>query len=228
MGHWFNRLIISIPFQMHTAWGRDSHDYLGLYFDPYYRSPHHTLTIPSQKRKHLVASVTAILSGIVVFKLGLTPMGLAVLLVTWCLMVASMIDIDHLLLPDCLTLPLLWTGLLLTLMSDITLVNTADSLLGVAIGYCALSLIGWAFKWITGKEGMGAGDYKLLAALGAWTGWQSLLTILFLASVAGLLAGLCLRCSKNTAPGQEIPFGPYLSIAGWLVLVFQFDNYLDF
>jgi leader peptidase (prepilin peptidase) / N-methyltransferase len=150
---------------------------------------------------------------------GLTPTGLA-----WCgfsaaLLALSMIDWDTTLLPDNMTLPLLWAGLLLAALK-ITNVTLESSVWGAAAGYFSLWLIYWVFKLVTGKEGMGYGDFKLFAAMGAWFGWQALIPIILMASVIGAIIGIALKFSSNLREGGYVPFGPFLGLAGFSALFF--------
>jgi leader peptidase (prepilin peptidase) / N-methyltransferase len=154
-----------------------------------------------------------------IWRWELTPTGLA-----WCgfsaaLLTLSMIDWDTTLLPDDITLPLLWAGLLLAALK-ITNVTLESSIWGAAAGYFSLWLIYWIFKLITGKEGMGYGDFKLFAALGAWFGWQALIPIILMASVIGAITGIALKFSSNLREGGYIPFGPFLGLAGFSALFF--------
>ena len=122
------------------------------------------------------------------------------------------------LLPDQLTLPLVWLGLLIN-MSD-TFISLQDAVLGAVFGYLTLWSIYWAFKLVTGKEGMGYGDFKLLAALGAWFGWQALPLIIILSSFAGAIIGVAVIVASKDKQSRPLPFGPYLAIAGWVYLVY--------
>ena len=136
---------------------------------------------------------------------------------TWTLIALTFIDLDKMLLPDQLTLPLLWAGLLLNLIGG--LAPLQDAVIGAIAGYLILWSLYWTFKLLTGKEGMGYGDFKLLAALGAWLGWQSLPLILILSSVVGAVVGISLMLLRRHQQGNPIPFGPYLAIAGWIALL---------
>jgi len=139
------------------------------------------------------------------------------LLLTWALVALSMIDFDTTLLPDSITLPLMWLGLLASLIPVFADVHSA--LIGAMAGYLALWLVFQAFKLFTGKEGMGFGDFKLLAALGAWLGWEQLPAIILLSSLTGAVIGIMLMVLVKHRRDQAIPFGPYLAIAGWLTLM---------
>ena len=136
---------------------------------------------------------------------------------TWTLIALTFIDLDKMLLPDQLTLPLLWAGLLLNLIGG--LAPLQDAVIGAIAGYLILWSLYWTFKLLTGKEGMGYGDFKLLAALGAWLGWQSLPLILILSSVVGAVVGISLMLLRRHQQGNPIPFGPYLAMAGWIALL---------
>jgi leader peptidase (prepilin peptidase)/N-methyltransferase len=140
-----------------------------------------------------------------------------VALLTWSLIALTMIDIDHQLLPDNITLPLLWLGLLVNLGNG--LVPLADAVIGAMAGYLLLWSIYWLFKLATGKEGMGYGDFKLLAALGAWMGWQDLHLIIIMSSAVGAACGIALMIIQRRGREVPIPFGPYLAAAGWITLL---------
>ena len=151
-----------------------------------------------------------------------TPWGLpllAYLLLTWSLIALAGIDIDTQLLPDDITLPLLWAGLLFNLVSGA--VALPDAVLGAAGGYLLLWSIYWLFKLATGKEGMGFGDFKLLAALGAWLGWQALPAIILLSSIVGAVLGALILTLRGQSRSQPLPFGPYLAAAGWMCLLWD-------
>ncbi|WP_421210644.1 prepilin peptidase [Aeromonas enteropelogenes] len=172
---------------------------------------------PISARYPLVELLTALLS--VAVATTLTPGWgvLAALLLTWVLVALTFIDLDKMLLPDQLTLPLLWGGLLFNLLGGF--VPLADAVVGAMAGYLVLWSLYWAFKLLTGKEGMGYGDFKLLAALGAWLGWQSLPIILLLSSLVGAIIGITVIALRKHHQGKPIPFGPYLAIAGWIALL---------
>ena len=143
---------------------------------------------------------------------------MAALLLTYALITLTCIDAQTQLLPDSVTLPLLWLGLLVNLQG--LFVQLSDAVLGAALGYVALWVIYWVFRLLTGKEGIGYGDFKLMAALGAWLGWQALPMTLLLASCLGAIAGLTMIALKKQTAQQAIPFGPYLAIAGWCMLMY--------
>lgn len=160
---------------------------------------------------------TAVLSGVIAWQLG-WGMGTALaLLFTWALIALTAIDWRTQYLPDAITLPLLWLGMLASLGGYFS--TPTDSIVGAAAGYLLLWLVFHGFRLFTGKEGMGYGDFKLLAALGAWLGWQSLPLIILLASFSGMIIGVGMMLSGRLARGNPMPFGPFLAIAGWLALV---------
>jgi len=165
-------------------------------------------------RYPIIELITGMLSAFVAVKFGFSWETAAALAFTWTLICLTMIDFDHKLLPDQLTLPLLWLGLLVNVNG--LFVSLTDAVIGAAAGYMVLWTLFWGFKLLTGKEGMGYGDFKLLAALGAWMGWQSLLLILILSSLVGAVVGISLIIIKGRDRNIPIPFGPYLAAAGWI------------
>ena len=168
-------------------------------------------------RYPLIELLTAVLSLVVIAHFGATLQGLAALLLTWLLITLSFIDIDHQLLPDNLTLPWLWIGMLLSLFGVFSL--PVDSIIGALAGYLSLWAVYQLFKLATGKEGMGYGDFKLLALFGAWLGWQVLPVIILLSSVVGAILGGGMMLIRGQDRSVPIPFGPYLAIAGWVALL---------
>ncbi len=176
-------------------------------------------------RYPLVEALTGILSALVAWKLGFGGPAAAALVLTWFLVALTFIDVDHQLLPDNLTLPLLWLGLLLSLWGPQpggapVPVDIRSSLIGAAVGYLSLWIVFHAFRLLTGKEGMGYGDFKLFAALGAWLGWQLLLPIILVAAAVGAVVGIVTLAVKGKDRSTPIPFGPFLAAAGWLMLLF--------
>ncbi|WP_297917514.1 A24 family peptidase [Metallibacterium sp.] len=165
----------------------------------------------------LVELLTGVLSAVTLWHFGANAQGAAAVVFTWVLIAASGIDLRTQLLPDQLTLPLLWLGLLLALAP--VFVAPEQAILGAALGYLALWSVYWAFKLLTGKEGMGYGDFKLLAALGAWMGAWALLPIVLISSIVGALIGSLYLALSRKGHGVPIPFGPYLAIAGWIWLL---------
>lgn len=172
---------------------------------------------PISVRYPIVEMLTAILSLSVAYTFDATEQALLYILITWALVALTFIDIDHMLLPDQLTLPLVWLALIASVLG-ITIPPT-DAIVGAAFGYLSLWSVYWLFKLLTGKEGMGYGDFKLLAVFGALLGWQSLLTIILLSSVVGAVIGIALLSIQGKDKATPIPFGPYLAIAGWVAML---------
>ena len=168
-------------------------------------------------RYPIIEAVTGALSGIIAWQLGADVPAILALLLTWALIALTMIDADTQLLPDQITLPLLWLGLVCNAFGFYTSLESA--VWGAVFGYLSLWSVYWAFKLLTGKEGMGFGDFKLLAALGAWMGWQSLPLIILLSSLVGAVIGITLMIINNKDRNTAIPFGPYLAIAGWIAFL---------
>jgi leader peptidase (prepilin peptidase)/N-methyltransferase len=173
-------------------------------------------------RYPIIELATALLSVAVAIKFGVTWYTLAILGMTWSLIAASVIDFDHQLLPDQITLPLVWAGLLLSLFATPGSPLAPDmhsSIVGGIAGYLSLWSVYWLFKLLTGKEGMGYGDFKLLAAFGTWLGWQPLLLIVLLSAFAGAVIGVGLIVLRGRDRNIPIPYGPYLAIAGWIAML---------
>ncbi len=168
-------------------------------------------------RYPMVELATAILSVVIAANYGVTFTTLMLLVLTWGLICLTLIDVDHMLLPDQITLPLLWLGLLVNINGAI--VPLHDAVVGAVAGYMSLFSIFWLFKLITGKDGMGHGDFKLVALFGAWIGWQLLPLLILMASAVGAVIGISLMVFKNHQREQAIPFGPYLAVAGWITLL---------
>lgn len=173
---------------------------------------------PISARYPLVEIVTALLSAVVVWQLGSELRGITALLLVWSLIALTFIDIDTQMLPDDVTLPLIWLGLLVNLLGGF--VPLPDAVIGAAAGYLSLWSVYWLFRFATGKEGMGYGDFKLLAALGAWLGWMMLPFIVLLSSVTGALVGIAMIVLRGHPRDKPIPFGPFLAIAGLIALLF--------
>ncbi|MEW6021091.1 MAG: A24 family peptidase [Pseudomonadota bacterium] len=172
---------------------------------------------PISPRYPVVELITGLLSAFLVWTFGSGVAGLGTLLFVYLLIAMTYIDYDTKLLPDDLTLPLLWAGLLINING--TFVPLQDAVIGAAAGYLVLWGVYWLFKLVTGKEGMGYGDFKLLAALGAWLGWAMLPTIILLSSVVGAVVGISLIVFAKRGRDNPIPFGPYLAAAGLIALV---------
>ncbi len=166
----------------------------------------------------LIELLTGIASLLVVWKFGVSWQALAGLFFTWALIALAGIDVRTQLLPDQITLPLLWLGLLLALVPFF--IDAPSAILGATIGYLALWTVYWAFKLLTGKEGMGYGDFKLLGALGAWMGPWALLPIVLLSSLIGAVVGAGMLAAQGRDRATPIPFGPFLAAAGWVQFVF--------
>ena len=167
--------------------------------------------------------LTEIITGIISYCVATTvPWGLplfAALFFSWCLIALSIIDLEHYLLPDQLTLPLLWLGLAVNIPS--TFVPLEQAVIGAIGGYLSLWALFWGFKLITGKEGLGYGDFKILAALGAWLGYTALPFVLLIAAIMGLAVAAVLLALKKMRTDSPLPFGPYLAGAGWAMLLYQ-------
>jgi leader peptidase (prepilin peptidase)/N-methyltransferase len=168
-------------------------------------------------RYPIIEAVTALLTAAVALHFGFGWQALAAMVLTWGLIALTMIDFDHQLLPDDITLPLLWLGLLLSLFG--VFVDAPTALIGAMAGYLSLWSVYHVFRLLTGKEGMGYGDFKLLAVLGAWLGWQMLPLIILLSSLVGAVVGITLILVRGHDRNIPIPFGPYLAAAGWLTLL---------
>jgi leader peptidase (prepilin peptidase)/N-methyltransferase len=168
-------------------------------------------------RYPIIEAFTGLLSGVVAWHFGFDWACIGGLLLTWSLIALSFIDLDHQLLPDSITIPLLWLGIVFNLFTIYT--DLQSSVIGAIAGYLSLWLVFHGFKLATGKEGMGYGDFKLLAALGAWLGWSLLPSIILLSSLVGAVIGISLILFRRHQRDIPIPFGPYLAAAGWLALV---------
>jgi leader peptidase (prepilin peptidase)/N-methyltransferase len=185
-------------------------------------------------RYPLVELATGILSGWIAWHFGVSVATPCALGVTWGLIALTGVDIDHQLLPDGITLPLMWAGLLAAVLIGPAAgrplpVSPADAIIGAAAGYLSLWSVFHAFRLVTGKEGMGFGDFKLFAALGAWLGWRVLPLIILLAAAAGALIGISMILLRGRDRSAPMPFGPYLAIAGWIAMLYGeslIDGYL--
>ena len=173
---------------------------------------------PISARYPIVEIVGGLLAAYAIWRFGATARGVAACVLLWSLLALTMIDIDTQLLPDDLTLPLLWAGLIANLWD--LFAPLRDAVIGAAAGYLSLWTVYWLFKLIRGKEGMGHGDFKLLGALGAWLGWQVLPVIVLMSSVVGALIGITLIVFKGRDTQLPLAFGPYLAIAGGVALFF--------
>ncbi|HEX5419855.1 MAG TPA: A24 family peptidase, partial [Gammaproteobacteria bacterium] len=177
---------------------------------------------PISRRYPVVEATAGLLSVVSAYHFGPTWQLAAALPFAWTLLALALIDIDHQLLPDSMTLPLMWAGLLLGLVSIAgapLFVDLRSSVVGAAIGYSSLWAVYQVFKLVTGREGMGYGDFKLLAALGAWLGWQRLPLVILLSAAVGAVLGSALLFAAGKSRQTPIPFGPYLAAAGWIALL---------
>jgi len=191
---------------------------------------------PISRRYPTIELLTAVLTGIVAWRFGFGWEALAAILMTWALIAISVIDIDRQIIPDSISLPLIWAGLFLSLFHDtagaeILFIGASTAIAGGLAGYLSLWCIYHLFRLLTGKEGMGYGDFKLLAALGAWLGWQMLPLIILLSAFVGATVGVTLIAFKRQDRSVPIPFGPYLAAAGWIAMLYGpqiMDAYLDY
>jgi len=168
-----------------------------------------------------VETITAVLSTFAALHFGYSMQLLAALVFTWAMVPLFLIDFDRQILPDAITLPLLWLGLFCSLNG--IFIDSQASIIGAASGYLSLWLIYHLFRLATGKEGMGYGDFKLLGAIGAWVGWQSLPLVILFSSVVGAAIGMTLILAKGRDHNQPMPFGPFLAAAGWITLLWGND-----
>ncbi|MGC9421215.1 prepilin peptidase [Vibrio sp.] len=173
---------------------------------------------PISPRYPFVELLSALSSFVVAIHFGFSGYSLALLFFTYVLIAATFIDFDCMLLPDQLTLPLMWSGIGLALLG-ISPLSLTDAVLGAMLGYLSLWSIYWLFKGLTGKDGMGYGDFKLFAALGAWFGWQLLPLIILLSSFVGLIFGIVQLRLQKRGIDKAFPFGPYLAMAGWFAML---------
>ena len=191
---------------------------------------------PISRRYPIIELMTAVLTGIVAWRFGFGWEALAAVLMTWALIAISVIDIDHQIIPDSISLPLIWAGLFLSLFhntagAEILFIESGTAITGGLAGYLSLWSIYHLFRLLTGKEGMGYGDFKLLAALGAWLGWQMLPLIILLSAAVGAVVGISLIALKRHERSVPIPFGPYLAAAGWIAMLYGpqiIGAYLDY
>jgi leader peptidase (prepilin peptidase)/N-methyltransferase len=189
---------------------------------------------PISKRYPAIELTTAILTAAVAWRFGFGWEAAAAILITWTLIAISVIDFDHQIIPDSLSLPLVWAGLLMSLFhplvgAEVLFVEPKASIVGAISGYLILWSIYHLFRIATGKEGMGYGDFKLLAALGALLGWQMLHLIVLLSAVVGVIVGIGLIVLRNHDRQVPIPFGPFLAAAGWIAMIYGqqiVDRYL--
>jgi leader peptidase (prepilin peptidase)/N-methyltransferase len=191
---------------------------------------------PISSRYPIIELLTAVLTAVVAWRFGFGWEAMAAIAMTWTLIAISVIDLDHLIIPDSISLPLIWAGLFLSLFhetagAEILFVDAKTAIVGGLAGYLSLWSIYHLFRLLTGKEGMGYGDFKLLAALGAWLGWQMLPLIILLSALVGATVGISLIVLKRQDRSVPIPFGPYLAAAGWIAMLYGpqiIDGYLDY
>ena len=175
-------------------------------------------------RYPVIEATSSIMAVMVALHFGIGIQTILALLLTWSLIALTVIDYDHQLLPDNITLPFLWLGIIANMFGVFT--NIYSSLTGAIAGYLILWSVYILFKIVTGKEGMGHGDFKFLAMLGAWLGWQYLPLIIIISSLLGSIIGISLILLKSYNKSQPIPFGPYLALAGWITLIYG-DNLMN-
>jgi leader peptidase (prepilin peptidase)/N-methyltransferase len=168
-------------------------------------------------RYPLVEGLSAVMTAVVAWHFGFGAQAFAAMALTWALIALTMIDFDHQLLPDDITLPFLWLGLALNITGLFT--NLTSAVIGAMAGYLSLWLVFHGFRLLTGKEGMGYGDFKLLAVFGAWLGWKALPAVILISSVVGAVVGVALILARGHDRNVPIPFGPYLAAAGWITLL---------
>ena len=187
---------------------------------------------PISARYPSIELLTAVASALVGWRFGFGWEAAAAVLMTWALIAVSFIDIDHQIIPDSISLPMIWIGLTLSLFhpfsgADTLFIDPRTSIVGALAGYLSLWSVYHSFRLVTGKEGMGYGDFKLLAALGAWLGWQLLPMIILLSAVVGALIGISLIVFRRHDRNVPIPFGPYLAAAGWIAMLYG-SRIMDF
>ncbi|MEX0706531.1 MAG: A24 family peptidase [Woeseia sp.] len=179
-----------------------------------------------------VEALTAVLSGLVAWRFGVGAEAAAAILLTWVLVAVTFIDFDHQIIPDSISLPLVWIGLTLSLFhplsgASVLFIAPQTAIVGALAGYLSLWSVYHLFRLVTGKEGMGYGDFKLLAALGAWLGWQQLPMIIILSALVGAVLGIALIVVRGRDRNVPMPFGPFLAAAGWLAMMYgqQIQNW---
>jgi leader peptidase (prepilin peptidase)/N-methyltransferase len=190
---------------------------------------------PISVRYPVVEALTAILTAIVAWRFGFGWEGAAAILMTWVLIAISVIDIDHQIIPDSMSLPLIWIGLTMSLLhpfggAETLFIDPKTAIVGALAGYLSLWSVYHLFRLVTGKEGMGYGDFKLLAALGAWLGWQVLPLIVVLSAFVGAITGVAMMLFAKHDRNVPIPFGPFLATAGWIAMLYGrdiMDRYLN-
>jgi len=188
------------------------------------------------KRYPIVEATTAVMTAVVAWRFGFGWEAAGAILLTWALIAVSVIDIDHQIIPDSISLPFVWIGLMLSLFhpmagAEVLFIDAGTAIVGAVAGYLSLWSIYQLFRLMTGKEGMGYGDFKLLAVLGAWLGWQMLPLIILLSAVVGSVVGISMIMVRKHDRNIPIPFGPYLAAAGWIAMLWGeqiVSAYLDY
>lgn len=219
VGFLINAAVAHLPMILERQWQMQARDVLGLpggSTTPC-RSSEQRRNRTVSRRQVCIALANSLLSGIVALHFGFGWSAVLLLILTWGLLTMSLIDAEHLLLPDILVLPLLWFGLVVNSFHQFA--ELQEALWGTVVGYMSLWCVLWLSKLITGHEGLGRGDLKLLAMLGAWGGWQILPLTIILASTMGVAVRLVMIWLHRAERSEPIPFGPYLSVAGWTALV---------
>ena len=256
IGSFLNVVILRFPVQLKNNWRRESEDFLGLPSEPSEEislsmpasrcpscgvpiKPWHNIPVisyvflrgkctacstPISIQYPLVELLCGLATAFIVYQFGLSVTAAYCLLFTWILIALTGIDYHEQLLPDQITLPLLWVGLFANLSGTFVPIN--EAVIGALAGYLSLWSVFWIFKLVTGKEGMGYGDFKLLAALGAWMGWQMLPLIIVLSTFVGAVVGIAGVLTKSKDRQVPIAFGPFLAMAGWIALIWS-DKILE-
>ena len=256
IGSFLNVVILRFPLQLNAEWRRDSRDFLGLEPEPTVPltlsrpnsrcpsckvsiRPRHNIPLisyiflrgrcnacaePISPRYPFVELLSALLATFFVYHFGLSAVTVYGLILSYTLVVLTGIDLQEKLLPDQITLPLLWIGLFANLSG--TFVPLTDAVVGAIAGYLSLWIVFWIFKLLTGKEGMGYGDFKLLAALGAWLGWQMLPMVILLSTAVGAAVSIAGIIFAGRSRDTTIAFGPFMAVAGWIAFVWG-DNILS-
>lgn len=249
IGSFLNVVILRFPEQLKNNWRRESEDFLGLPSEPIEKitlavpasrcpscgvpiKPWHNIPVisyvflrgkctacstPISIQYPLIELLCGLATAFIVYQFGLSLMTAYCLLFSWVLIALTGIDYHDQLLPDQITLPLLWVGLFANLSSTFVPIN--EAVIGALAGYLSLWSVFWIFKLVTGKEGMGYGDFKLLAALGAWMGWQMLPLIIILSTFVGALVGVVGLLMSTRERQVPMAFGPFLAMAGWIALI---------
>jgi len=210
VGKILNKVVHRLPIMLHSDWRAQCHEFLA-------EDKKQKADTTERFKYPLVEAASAIATVYVILHFGISFQALFATLFTWVLICLCFIDVKHQILPDNVTLPLLWAGLIINVFQVFT--DLESAVLGACFGYISLWSIAYIFKTITKKEGMGHGDFKLFAAIGAWLGWQIMPSIILVASLTGALVGICMVLFQGKDKQTPFPFGPYLAFAGWLAIV---------